>query len=185
MMNSLRPKVFPLSIGKCDGVATFNKGDSVAPGDLFVKGLILDPVMGCGLSFMVWESNAGGLMADENECTYQDIELMMWGRGEGRGEVMGLPNGDEDPILRGFVGERTWADISGYITRLNGLKTHESFFGIDSTHVFLASAVSDTEQWITAPIDTGGCRSIGTSDFSAGEPGPAVKPATCLVRGSN
>ena len=70
---------------------------------------------------------------------------MVWGREMGRGEaVMSLPNGDEDHILREF-GERTRADISGYITRLNGLKTHESFFGIDSTHVFLASAVNDIE----------------------------------------
>ena len=75
----------------------------------------------------------------------------------GKERGAGLPNGDEDFILP-RLGERTRVDISGHITRFNGLEINESFFRIDSAHVHLASI--DTKQGIIAPIPTRGRGSL-------------------------
>ena len=50
---------------------------------------------------------------------------------------VGLPNGNKDFILPKF-GESTRVNISGDISRFDGLEIDESFLGIDSAHVHLA-----------------------------------------------
>lgn len=63
-------------------------------------------------------------------------------RGQRKGgeeeRVAGLPNGNENLILR-RLGERARVYISGYIARFNSLEIDESFFRIDPAHVHLAS----------------------------------------------
>ena len=56
---------------------------------------------------------------------------------EGEKEIVGIPNGNEDFVLRRF-GEGARVDISRYITRFNGLEIDESFFRIDPAHVHIA-----------------------------------------------
>jgi len=72
-------------------------------------------------------------------------------------EIVGIPNGDEDFILRRF-GERARVDISGYITRFDGLEIDESLFRIDPAHVHLAGVAA--EQRVIAPVPAGGRRSL-------------------------
>jgi len=56
---------------------------------------------------------------------------------EAEKEIVGLPDRNEDFILRRFR-EGARVDISRYITRFNGLEIDESFFRIDPAHVHIA-----------------------------------------------
>ena len=68
-----------------------------------------------------------------------------------------LPNRNEDFILT-RLGEHTRVDVSGDITRFNGLEINESFFRIDSAHVHLASI--RTKQGIISSVLARGRRSL-------------------------
>ena len=83
--------------------------------------------------------------------------MMRRDMGEEEKEIGGSPKGNERCILCRF-GERARVDISGYITRFNGLEIDENLFGIASTHVHLVGV--DAEQGIIAPVPTGGRRSL-------------------------
>lgn len=77
--------------------------------------------------------------------------------GKRRERCVDLPNGDENFVLP-RLRERIRVDISGYITRFNRLEINESFFGIDSAHVHLASV--NTKQGIITSIPTRGRGSL-------------------------
>ena len=123
-------------------------------------GAALEDFAYCGLSLMVWEFEAGrshatvfgvGLTLDEkkgNICVRVS---------KGRGGGVALPNRNKHFICSG-LGEHTWVDFSGDITRFDRLEINQSLFRVDSAHVHLAG--TNTTQRIIGPIPTRGRRGL-------------------------
>ena len=123
-----------------------------------------------------------GLRLGEKKYVHQDIEPgMCRDTGEEEREIMDLPNGNQDFILRRF-GECAWLVIGRYITRFNS-------FEINPAHIHLAGI--DAEQRVITPIPAGGHRSLrpapvrllrqGTRDNDMFRLPPRLSIYGCLV----